>query len=51
MRREAVVVFEEEMWEEVVAEQQVDMEYHGRVSKQVEKKLIKFEGQHTLYNQ
>ena len=42
-----MVVFVEEMWEEVVAEQPVDLEYHGRLSKRVGKKLIKFEGQHT----
>jgi hypothetical protein len=51
MRREAVAVFEEEMWEEVVAEQSVDLKYHCGLSKRVEKKkLIKFEGQHTQYN-
>ena len=41
MKREAVVVFEEEMWKEVVAEQSVDLEYHGRLSKRVEKKTNK----------
>jgi hypothetical protein len=55
MRREAVVVFEEEMCKEVVAEQlallddgriwkailPVDLEYHGRLSKRVEKKVNK----------
>ena len=41
MRREAVVVFVEEMWEEVVAEQLVDLENHGRLSKEVEKKVNK----------
>jgi hypothetical protein len=64
LRREAVAVFEEEMCKEVVAEQlallvvgtirnailPVDLECHGRLSKRVEKKLIKFEGQHTQYN-
>ena len=28
---EVVVVFEEEMWEEEVAEQPVDLEYHCRI--------------------
>ena len=50
MRREAVVVFEEEMYKEVVAEQLDDPDHHDRLSKRVEKKLIIFEGQHTQYN-
>ena len=41
MRREAVAVFVEEMWKEVVVEQPVDLEYHGRLSKRVEKKINK----------
>ena len=32
-----MVVFEEEMCKEVVTEQPVDLEYHGRLSKRVEK--------------
>ena len=36
-----MVVFVEEMWEEVVAEQLVDLENHGRLSKEVEKKVNK----------
>ena len=31
-----MVVFEEEIYKEVVAEQPVDLEYHGRLSKRVE---------------
>jgi hypothetical protein len=55
MRREAVAVFEEKMCKEVVAEQLallddgrirkaillVDLEYHGRLSKRVEKEVNK----------
>jgi hypothetical protein len=55
MRREAMAVFEEEMCKEVVAEQlallddgriwkailPVDLEYHGRLSKRVGKKVNK----------
>ena len=41
MRREAVVVFEEEMCKEVVAEQPVDLDYHGRLFKRMEKKVNK----------
>ena len=41
MRREALVVFEEEMYKEVVAEQPVDLEYHSRLFKRVEKKVNK----------
>ena len=41
MRKEAMAVFEEEMWEEVVVEQPVDLEYHGWLSKRVEKKVNK----------
>ena len=41
MRKEVVVVFEEEMYKEVVAEQLVGLEYHGRLSKRVEKKVNK----------
>ena len=41
MKREAVAVFEEEMYKEVVAEQPVNLEYHGRLSKSVEKKVNK----------
>ena len=41
MLREAVVMFEEEMCKEVVAEQPVDLDYHERLSKRVEKKFNK----------
>ena len=41
MRKEVVAVFVEEMWEEAVAEQPVDLENHGRLSKRVEKKVNK----------
>jgi hypothetical protein len=41
MRTEAVAVFEEEMWEEEVAEQSVDLKYHCRLSKRVEQKVKK----------
>ena len=41
MRKEAVVVFEEEMCMEVVAAQLVDLEYHDRLSKRMEKKINK----------
>ena len=46
-----MVVFEEDMCKEAVVEQPVDLEYHGRLSKRLEKKLIIFERQHTQYNQ
>ena len=36
-----MAVFVEEMWKEVVVEQPVDLEYHGRLSKSVEKKVNK----------
>ena len=36
-----MAVFEEEMCTEVVAEQPVDLKYHGRLSKRVEKKINK----------
>ena len=31
MKREVVVVFEEEMWVEAVADRPVDLECHGRI--------------------
>ena len=36
-----MAVFEEEMCKEVVAEYPVDLEYHDRLSKRVEKKVNK----------
>ena len=36
-----MVVFVEEMWEEVEVEQSVDLKYHGWFSKRVEKKVNK----------
>ena len=38
MKMEVVVVFEEEMWEEVVAEQLVDLKYHCRIVQKSGKK-------------
>ena len=44
MGREAVAVFEEEMWEEEVAGQSVDLKYHCRLSKRVEQEVNKISG-------
>ena len=41
MKREALVMCEEVMCKEVVAQQSVDPDHHDRLSKRVEKKVNK----------